>query len=181
MDDRRLKVYAYNCFIGKRGYTLEKAATNFPLNYPKIMMFYYEYVKEQRRNLYESTSRVLLTELRITLNRIGQLILSELKNFNIEFEYLSSLDSIYDGSKSEAEIKEFEKESHSSRLRAYANAIELSNQVIKNIENLREILSGFGTKQYADYIAKCDRQLLLERRYRTSTVKAYNAEYKIKY
>ena len=181
MDDRRLKVYAYNCFIGKRGYTLEKAATNFPLNYPKIMMFYYEYVKEQRRNLYESTSRVLLTELRITLNRIGQLDLLKLKNFNLEFKYLYSLDAIYDGSKSKAEIKEFEKASHSSRLRAYANDIELSNQIIKNIEILRDTLVGFGTKQYAGYIAICDRQLLLERRYRTSTIKAYNAEYKIKY
>ena len=181
MDDKYLKAYAYNCFIGKKGYTLEKASTEFPLNYPKIMMFYYDYVKEQRRSLYEQTSRVLLAELRITLNRIGQLTLSELNNFNLEFDYLSSLDAIYDGSKSEAEIKKFEKESHGSRLRAYANAIELSNQVIKNVEKLRDILTGFGTKQYAGYIAKCDRQLLLERRYRTSTVKAYNAEYKIKF
>lgn len=181
MDDSFLKDYAYKCFIGKRGYTLEKAATNFPLNYPKIMMFYYNYIKEQRRNLMDDTARLLQQEYRVTLNELGMLTLLETRNFIDEFSYLSSLDTIYDGSKSAAEIAEFEKATHGNRLRAYAKSIELSKQVINSVQKLRDILYNAGTRQYAHWISKCNRQIYLEMKFISSTAKAYNAEYKIKY
>ena len=141
-----LKEYAYNCYIRKPGYSLQEAATLFPLLYFNIRRYYEDFLTEDRvKELNRAVSQVRT----VTSSFLAEVLQLEFETQRAIFE------------RTQINDKTLDKDPYALRNRT-SQEIEFDKHIINRYRALRDEFFVWGADvSYIDKAIK-DQQLLLD-------------------